>query len=527
MGSRGPTPALELAPKDLYPNRMLLRRVKPHWPGIAILMLAALLRLWALDLKPAHFDEGVNGWFADQMSRTGYYRYDPTNYHGPLHMVAVFVSQTLLGRNLWALRLPAVLASLLAVWMLLRFREFFGSRAARIAALGMAVSPAFVFFGRYSIHESWLVFFLLMLLYGLLGLGERGERRYLWWALGGVTGAILTKETYAIHGACFFLALVTLRFWEKVMPSSPAFPIVTQRWNRNELIPAVAISAFTIVAFYSGFFFDFGAVSGLWETFAAWFKTGVEAGGHEKTGYQLGPLNYYFLELALRYEWAAFFGLLACLAYVGKSDGRVRYIAIYGGGAMVAYSLIPYKTPWCLISLLWPFYLVGGCFLARLRAIVSFPLVAATAVGGIVLATPLNFTNFDDDDEPYVYVQTYKEIDNAIGPLLMQAAKDPTTFNKSGVIVLSSYYPLPWILGDFTKVGYFELSNLPAQIDAAFVLTEADSSPDVESRLKGAYFRKGFKLRSGMGDCVAYFRADDFRDHFPGSPDLIGGVPNP
>jgi predicted membrane-bound mannosyltransferase len=70
-----------------------------------ILVLAALLRLWGLDEKPAHFDEGINGWFVDQMRAHGFYRYDPENYHGPVYFYVLFVSLSLLGRNLWALRL--------------------------------------------------------------------------------------------------------------------------------------------------------------------------------------------------------------------------------------------------------------------------------------------------------------------------------------------------------------------------------------------------------------------------------------
>jgi len=134
-----------------------MRLLKTHLPEVAILLIAVFLRCWLIEIKPPHFDEGINGWFADQMTANGYYRYDPTNYHGPLHFYAVFLSQTLFGREVWALRLPAVVASLLCVVAMLRFRCFFGSGVSRLAALAMAVSPAFVFYGRYSIHESWQV----------------------------------------------------------------------------------------------------------------------------------------------------------------------------------------------------------------------------------------------------------------------------------------------------------------------------------------------------------------------------------
>ncbi len=44
-------------------------------------------------MKPPHFDEGINGWFVDQMRKNGFYRYDPTNYHGPLHFYILFLAQ--------------------------------------------------------------------------------------------------------------------------------------------------------------------------------------------------------------------------------------------------------------------------------------------------------------------------------------------------------------------------------------------------------------------------------------------------
>ncbi len=58
------------------------------------------------------------------MTKNGFYRYDPTNYHGPLHFYILFLSQTLFGRNLWALRMPVVVASILCVWLTLRFQPF-------------------------------------------------------------------------------------------------------------------------------------------------------------------------------------------------------------------------------------------------------------------------------------------------------------------------------------------------------------------------------------------------------------------
>src|SRR5205823_6481844 len=84
-----------------------------------------------------------------------------TNYHGPLHFYVLLLSQSLFGRNLWALRLPVVLVSIGCVWLILKFEPLVGRNVSRIAALAMAVSPGFVFYGRYAIHEVWLEWFLV------------------------------------------------------------------------------------------------------------------------------------------------------------------------------------------------------------------------------------------------------------------------------------------------------------------------------------------------------------------------------
>ena len=82
------------------------RLAETGWTPWLILGLAAFLRFFLLGIKPPHFDEGINGWFVDQVMHNGFYRYDPTNYHGPLHFYVLLLSESLFGRNIWALRLP-------------------------------------------------------------------------------------------------------------------------------------------------------------------------------------------------------------------------------------------------------------------------------------------------------------------------------------------------------------------------------------------------------------------------------------
>src|SRR3954451_21766308 len=185
-----------------YLQRWRIRFEGTDWVPWLIIALAALLRFFLLGMKPPHFDEGINGWFVDQVMKNGFYRYDPTNYHGPLHFYVLWLFESLFGRDVWALRVPIVLVMLACVWVTLKFELLVGSKVSRIAALAMAVSPGFVFYGGSATHEVWLQFFSMLFILGLLGLWRRGTLPYLWYGGVGLMGMILTKETYAIHLAC-------------------------------------------------------------------------------------------------------------------------------------------------------------------------------------------------------------------------------------------------------------------------------------------------------------------------------------
>src|SRR5437764_13210737 len=111
------------------------RLAQTSWTPWLILGLAAFLRLFLLGIKPPHFDEGINGWFVDQVIHNGFYRYDPTNYHGPLHFYVLLLSESLLGRNLWALRLPLVVVSIGCLLLALSLEPLVVQNVDRIAAL--------------------------------------------------------------------------------------------------------------------------------------------------------------------------------------------------------------------------------------------------------------------------------------------------------------------------------------------------------------------------------------------------------
>ncbi|MDB6149446.1 MAG: putative rane-bound mannosyltransferase [Chthoniobacter sp.] len=513
------------------------------WISLAIVLLALALRVVALDIKPAHFDEGVNGWFVDQITRDGYYHYDPTNFHGPLHFYVLFVAQTLFGRSEWALRLPLALVSTGCVVLMLAFRRYFGERACQIAALAMAVSPGFVFYGRYAIHESWLVFFLLLTIWGLIGLCHEGSRRFLWATGLGLTGMVLTKETYIIHWIALALGYLTLRWLERLgwLSSATRFRAAPQRWDKRDLARVGGVGALLILFFYTGGFLDWpaprtygpeglpnpqGSICGLYETFGAWLFTGV----HADTGH--GKDWWYWLELLSQYEWPALLGLLAALAIVRPGVGRhLRWVAISGGGTLCAYSIIHYKTPWCLIAMIPPFYFVFGAAVVHLSK--RFDRWATGALAGILLlcslgrSLALNFRDFASELEPYAYVQTVLDINKLLHPLRTIAAADPRNYHLTGYLVLADQHPLVWLLGDFTRAHFGLLTDLPEDLsDGKFLVVDEIFVEEIERSLKGSFFREQITIRGNSGAThMIYFERETFAALFPGRvPEFEGPV---
>jgi hypothetical protein len=117
----------------------------------------------------------------------------------------------------------------------------------------------------------------------------------------------------------------------------------------------------------------------------------------------------------------------------------------------------------------------------------------------------LNFWDFEDEWEPYVYVQTYRSIGRLTSPLLQLAAEDPRYYDTPVAIYLDSYYPLPWVLGDFTGVGYHG-PKIPDPLPEASVhVIETAKAADLRAKLGDKFEERRFNFRSGMDQCSAFF----------------------
>jgi uncharacterized protein (TIGR03663 family) len=589
--------------------------VRQRWFSVFIIALAFALRVAALDLKPAHFDEGVNGFCIDKMRTEGCYRYDPANYHGPLHFYVLFAAQQLFGRSLWVLRMPTVLIGTATIALMLAFRRHLPWGAVWIAALAAAISPAMVFYSRYAIHEAWLPFFTLFAVYGGFGIMRREGRIGDLWALGGgLAGMVLTKETYLVHWVAAALTLIAARCLDWFAPLTPrmqrprpadlfsgraadpaAEAVTSTAYFTNRQIAIVTFTCITaVVLFQSGFGMHRPGVMGLFETFRLMYAKGTTSeAGHNKE-------FFYWLKLMLWHEWPALIGLaaapvfalrrspflattlllagallvcagifhnaiglqvtdakdfmkpeftlagkplttlpslglllLACslgaFASAPSPSREMRWLCLYGLASFAAYSLIPYKTPWCVINLLWPFLFAFGQLGENLMQSTDRRLVHAV---GILLAwTPLrecwrlNFEQPTSEKEHYVYVQTTPDINKLLGPLRTLVRENPGQRQIHG-LVLGEAFPLIWELNDFPNITYIEEDANVENYDADFILVPAQRELEFEDRVFGTYFRESCRLRNGLDRGWLFLSADRFSSQFPGrTPEIHPRTP--
>jgi hypothetical protein len=84
------------------------------------------------------------------------------------------------------------------------------------------------------------------------------------------------------------------------------------------------------------------------------------------------------------------------------------------------------------------------------------------------------------------------------------------------------------MLGDFTKVGYYEHNNMPGKLDGDFLLVQEDKIAEVEAKLQDTYFTEPMTIRPYQDTSKLYFNAKVFSKVFPGrTPEFVGKAAAP
>ena len=185
--------------------------MKTKYLLITILLVAAVLRIWNLGTGDPMGDEVLYGFRAIGMldfdnaefQTTPLEWQDPNiqwwtalsfHDHPPLVFLIQNLSISVFGENPFAFRFPSVLMGIFSVFLVyLIGRRLFGEQTGLLSAAMMAITANAVFISRVGLQEAYVIFFVLLVLYGFL----RGleEERYFLLAGAAVGFGLITKYT--------------------------------------------------------------------------------------------------------------------------------------------------------------------------------------------------------------------------------------------------------------------------------------------------------------------------------------------
>ena len=478
-------------------------------------LIASLIRFWDLDLRPFHSDEGVNSHFLINLYKTGYYRYDPSNYHGPFLYYIGLLPTYILGFTDFSFRLLPVLFGIMTVALLYPLHKRFGAMGLLTAGLLVALSPSISFFSRDTIHEIYLIFFSLAIIVSFFLYSETRKSRYIYFAVASIAFVITIKETYIITFAVFALSLIIAYCFEVGLSPKGTryarfkniFTTFASECKRHKYAVGISVGMFFLInfLFYSSFFTYYEGVNGILRTLKIWSKTGVHQGGHAK------PFFYYF-KLFRKFELPMLVLGIAGFYYAFRHRSKFTvFVSFWAILIYVVYSLIPYKTPWLVVNILLPLSILAGIFVNGIFGILKkrwhyaifYPIYVS--IFGIICyqSIMLNFKNYDDERYELVYVQTKRDVYN----LMNRMESLSNTSGKSIVIniVSKEYWPLPWYFREYKNARFW--GSVIDNPNAPVILVDKSGESKLKEKLKGKYKKERFVLRPGVW-LVAYIQED-------------------
>ena len=430
----------------------------------------AFFRLWRLNDRPMHTDEAVHAVkFCDLLGQHSY-RYDPNEFHGPTLNYFTLFSAWLRGEHACdavsetTLRLtPAVFGILLILTPLLFVRQV-GFRAGVFAAVLIAFSPGLIFYSRYYIPEMLLVFFTACLLGCLYNYFQ--TPRFAWLLLAGMSAGLMhvTKETFVFSIVAAAVALIV-----GVLSRD-----IRLRIKVPHLIGALGAMAVTSAVFYSSFGSNPSGILDSVRTYWIWFqRSGTDSVHSHPWYFYLDLLTWleFFEPICWNEDGIVGFAIIGMLVAFAKAGGRryrcARFWVIYTMILTVIYSLIPYKTPWCMMSFVYGMALVAGFTMDRVVHTIRGRISSAIVWGLIIvygLLSPLiqswllNFKYDADPGNPYVYAHTSRDIDSMVEAIdaAAQASGDGPATPIYIIAAEDDYWPLPWYLRNYQNVGYWD-----------------------------------------------------------------------
>jgi uncharacterized protein (TIGR03663 family) len=475
-----------------------------RWRMVGLILAAGValaLRCISLDDRPMHNDEAVNAVKFGQLWGQGGYKYDANEHHGP----SLFYGTLAFERLALApdfdhfserrLRLVPVLFGVGLILLLPLVADGLGKNGVLWAAIFTAVSPAMVFYSRYYIHEMLLVFFCFLTI--AAGWRYWRDRKLGWTLLAGAALGLMsaTKETFVFNLVAGGVGLGLNQVWNRLLDAS-GVPVRAQPVNFKHMAAGFGLWLAVAVLLFSSFLTNASGVLDAFRTYSIWFGRAAGASSHNHgLGFYFHRLLFFRVDHGPVWSEVLLFALaliggLAAFVRRGLGDANasfLRFLTLYTFALATIYSLISYKTPWCLLSFWHGMVLlagVGAVVLLRAarfsvpRFIMGVLLVLGAAqLGGQAWEASTEFAA--DSRNPYVYAQTSEDI---LG--LVERVQSLAQVEAGGHQMLikvmapeGDYWPLPWYLREFKKVGWWD--HIPEDPLASVMIV----SPSLQRRL--------------------------------------------
>lgn len=489
-----------------------------------------------MNTRPFHPDEANQAYTAGQLLETGVYRYNPADHHGPvLYYAAVPVlrasgAQTFAEMDGAALRsvplLFALLAALGVVLLPRGSKGFFRTWWGRLAALAFLVTaPAFVYFSTFFIQEMLLAAFLaVMLLAAARYVAADNNKARSRWAIvfGAAAGlAFATKETSVLSFAAALGAFCILHFARRPQPSAaPHSTFHIQHSIFNILLAAAAAFAMAVL-----FFSSFGTnLHGVYDAFIAAPASYLHrAVGDAVSAGAAAHVHPWWWYLRILFTWhtpggtvyteaallvAAAFGLL-----LRPRNRWAVFMALYTALLLVFYSAIPYKTPWCVLTVVEGLAVTAALGLDAVAAADTFSRTRRRALGlflALLCLVPHGFNVVDELHRPvartcpFAYAAASPDIENAAALIESTLKSAPAGSFAAVALPSTDTWPLPWYLRR-VPAGYWQsLDLIPLGLKPAAVIVPEELSDRASQRFPELTGSGIYGLRPGVLITVLY-----------------------
>ncbi len=490
---------------------------------VAVAIGALAIRVVRLDQRPLHHDEANQAVRMGILLDSGEYRYDALEHHGPtLYYLGAGLARltgvkSFADMTEWRLRLvPALFGAGLVLLLLLTTRGL-GTLGALLAGLFTAISPAMVYYSRFFIQETLLVFFAL----GAIGCGWRYacSPRTGWAAACGACVGLMhaTKETSLLAWAAMVGALLVLAALEGRGPLGERCKRLAPKGTHFLL--GAAVAAGLSITFYSSFFTNWKGVLDSVATYGTYFGRASGEGRHVHPSpwFYLHRLLWYQEEPGPRWTEGIVF-LLALVAMFRSWSGAarrdpawvlVRFLTVYTLLLTSIYSSIPYKTPWCMLSFWHGFVILAGAGAAQVLRWPGRRWVRWIG-GGVLLFGCLHLYRLSrvashrygaDRRNPYAYVPTVADF-LRLPARIDQVAAASGIGEALRIHVIGppeSYWPLPWYLRRYPLVGYWPAPSGDAiRGNPDVVVVAPELAQAVEDVLPATYVTEFYGLRPNV-----------------------------